>query len=376
MYVHNTDKKPVLIFKHLELAFLNLLNEHDFNYLRENYLIGYYFGGNYYDRIKFLPDFYICIPGLNDWLREYFADIAWFPFSGFNFLPESAFKEDRVDVMRPDAVKLHSKTPYILYIGDFSQRKGLPEALHFLAENSELRAILVLRVSSYTEKLIAQIISLHARCRTGGRIEIVVPQTGITHSRNQVFDWLRNSSSVLMPYKSEGAARVFAEAEICGKPIIFNELMTGGTLHFSHSSENITISDFTPERFSKLQTKSAHEKAKIYLSKSTTEEYKKFLEEYFGLLVDLDPERLVNAFSGHRNDQSPVFTSRTTDEIKSFSKLRKFFASNNIFISKLSFTKQSKLYLEYKFLSLKKMLVKLKIYWLVIRAVSKIKNTR
>lgn len=362
MFMHKTCSKPVLVFKHSEISFINQINPREYEAIRKKFIVGYYFGGNYQEPIRFDPDFYICIPGLNDWLRTRFKDAHWFSFSGFNFISGSLPLILRKNDAKCFIGNVSSLNSYILYLGDFQNRKGLPEAINFFGRKTNHKGILLVKVSSGLEKCLAIALSFVLRIRSRGRALIVVPHTGLVHEREEVFAYLKNSLAVLAPYKREGAARFFAEAEIAGKPVVFNEGMLGGTLHFHREDENIGMGSYSDTRLLTLPEKNRKEKAQTYLSSFTTRKYSNFLEACFQVNSEIHHDNMVDAFSGHRNDFPEKFTNDKTDEIVSFAKLQVFFASHGVKIGDIKLPSSWELSYKEKMLNLKKTVVKIVTY--------------
>ena len=329
MFIHSTNGKNVIVFKHLEIMYLNLLSAKEYRLLKEKFVIGLYFGGNYEGLIKHLPDFYICIPGLNEHLKPQLKSVPHLPLSGFNFLPDS----QETSCKTKQSKEQKNCCDYVLYIGDFYPRKGIIDAIKFIRDDTLLKGVLLVRVSSYLEKVVAYLVQCILKFKLGDKITIKIPKYGLNHDRDFVFRKINRCTAIIMPYKNEGAARVFAEGEILGKPIIYNENMKGGTLQFQVLDENLRISEFTDEKLFALRPKNKHEKRKIYCSRYNTVVYENFLNTFFDLESKLDNNDLVNAFSGHRNEIPEQFTNPTDDQIDSVHSWRRFLKSQDLIYS-------------------------------------------
>lgn len=305
MFVHGAEHKNLIIFKHLELLIINRLTRATWARLQEKYVIGYYFGGNYAGEIEHLPHFYICISGLNEHLQLSLDCVPRFHLSGFNFLPDEVFS------------KSVAPGTNFVYIGDSSPRKELLGALRFSRQFPEIPLRCILKMNGYWDRIFLTAIGWVLGVQGRRNVTLVVPKEGRSHARGSVLAELSSARACLMPYRNEGAARVFAEAEALGIPVVFNRAMKGGTLNFSVPCENLAMDEFSTKSFESLNKKDRHKKRLVYSECFSSKSFEQFLKHNFSMRICFEEGQLVNAFSGHRNVIDERFTNSGTDEVLS-----------------------------------------------------------
>ena len=288
--------KGVLVVKHLEDRFFQSLSDVEMELVRNSFCLGLYLGTftrniNYkiYDFVVFADGVF---PGFN-------GEVPRLPLSGFNFLP--AF----------ESVQIKEESCDVLYVGDLSENKNLIEFLYFSVRHPNLRLRAVIRFIYPFDRFLCSFIRFIFR-----NIEFNLPgKGGKVHSRGVVLSYISNARYLFVPYIKEGAARVFAEAEVLGKPIIYNPNMVGGTLSCMVPAENISMFEF--KGLADLPEKDTSDKRGIYEAYFSSRKVEEFLMKEFAIRVSFGDGELVNAFSGHRNDLCRSFTNAFTDEIAS-----------------------------------------------------------
>ncbi|MDA7717832.1 hypothetical protein N8837_01085 [Pseudomonadales bacterium] len=317
MYLKKTDTKAVLVLKHLEFKFLDALSVSEIDALKEQFVIGYYYGFFTESFPRYAPDFVISLDNvLGDQLKYLYQDIPRFSRSGFNFLPSDLYKHEA------------KENQYSVYIGDLSPRKNFIEVIRCLnAFEGPVRAYL--RITDKLDKFMLPILgSLFCKI---ANLELIFPAEGANFSRDQILTAIAGSNSVFIPYKREGAARVFAESEVFGKPCIYNENMKGGTLDFIKKDENISLQDYLRGRkVADVTPKSVEQKRKIYCAEHTSILFSAFIKDAFSIDCSFEGDELVNAFSGHKNELPAKFTNEMTDEVPSFSKFTLFLSFHGV----------------------------------------------
>lgn len=296
MYLKINNPKSLLVIKHSEVFLLNSLPFNVLALLKKRVLVGLYIGFFRRTVDSSKCDFIIFPDGS---LGEFDGSIPRFPFSGFNFLPDSFHTCN------------HPIDNRILYIGDLSIRKNLSCFLRFAFRYSEVFEFrCLLRISSVFDRFI--IFLLNAKYVD---IDFIVPKSQASLPRDFVFSEISASGCVFIPYSREGAARVFGEAELLGKSILYNDEMVGGTLAFFDPRENLPIKYFNAKDLASLPKKNLLEKSEIYCCRNTTKKFEEFLNKNFNVGFEFDGNELVNAFSGHKNLFPARFSNNSTDEI-------------------------------------------------------------
>lgn len=342
MFICKTDgNKKVLVIKHTEYVFFKNIPESQWTDLKSKFFVGLYIG-----HVNFLKifdhclgvDFFICAPSIAQKLIKNRLDlhrIPCFEMSGFNFLPD-------IDVFAHD-IALKESLGEAFYVGKLSHDKnpsravaigkllwasdGIPTSFVIW----QVRKSVGMSVFLYLFTTIARIFFPYLRFR--------FLFVGREIARRALFLGMSRSSVVICPYLAEGAARVVAEAEILGKPLIFNEEMQGGSGDFLKADENIFFSEssFSESSFSnfdsclrELKEKDLNEKKQMYCAKYSRNKFIHFMEKFFSCSVECEEEALINGFSAHRNVLPIAWTQRHSDELNSVESLVAFLKDHNI----------------------------------------------
>lgn len=323
MYINNTNKKKLVVFKHLEIQYLNQLSVSQFNEIKKKNLIGYYFGGHFNFKLKHKPDFIISSKGLISSLNLDLTGIKIIELSGFNFLPSDiqTFLSDKED-------------DNLIYIGDLSRSKNFLDVIKFSKKHKPSYIKAYFRINNIFDKTILKILSFIFKIKKY-RIEINWPEKD-KFERKYLFKKLSKSRALIATYTREGAARVIAEAEVLCKPIIFNPSMKGGSLDFCIKNENVSIDKYSNNH--KFTIKNPKEKLSLYSCKDNTLIFNSFIKENFNIDYQFENDELVNAFSAHKNVLPKEISNNKTDEISDM----------NSFINAYSFLINKKLALSHK----------------------------
>ncbi len=289
--------KDIMVVKHLEDRFFQALTKKQMKMIKARFLIGLYLGTQI-EQINYkIYDFIIFVDGV---FPSFKNDIPRLPMSGFNFLPptEGAYNK----CLASDVV----------YIGDLSVNKNLKEFLKFSEIHTTLKCKAVMRVLYISDFIILGLLKIFF-----SNVEFVIPSARKkSHKRETIFSHIASADYVFIPYLKEGAARVFAEAELLGKPLIYNPKMLGGTQCFMDPMENISIDEFATNKIFRVKDMDA--KQKIYLAGCTSRSVEQFFSKTFQIDVVFDDAELVNAFSGHKNLIPKKLSNANTDEISTF----------------------------------------------------------
>lgn len=322
MYVLRFGEPSILIIKHLEDHLLEKLPQNVLEQLAQSHLLGLYIGhaagtrdvGNF---SKY--SFVIAPPTIATSCRRRGYKGPILQLSGFNFLPDEYFEKVPVECL----------TSFALYVGNFQKRKALDEAIVIGANLLRSRKVEELRfvVSArdrFERNLRRILVSLFVGVPV---VRFLQKQEGKNLSRGEVRRQIEASSIVIVPYKSEGAARVVAEAEALGKPMILNGKMEGGSLDFVTGQEDFIYWDchkiFIDFFWSCLKEKDRSKKI-VYSAKYSTARLEGFIRKHFGIEIDVRHGHLVNAFSAHRNELPSMYTSSHDDQIRSVNQLMEF----------------------------------------------------
>ncbi|MEM5547766.1 hypothetical protein [Pseudoalteromonas fuliginea] len=327
--------KGILIFKHLEVNFVNRLDAKIIKRLREKYIIGVYFG--FYTKLKsdiFWTDFYLAADNLISC-----QDILLKPriaLNGFNFISsEEISNENHVD-----------KKYDFIFIGNSQTRKNLLryiEALQVLSEiNKGYTAIIINRLGGsienklYVSKVRKALSALSSATR--GNITYI---ESMTESDPLPKDFIRllyqQSRFLVITSRAEGAARVVGEASLNNLGVISYSKMLGGTNNHLDAEVDVLFDDFKElpsilnialTNKDRLINYSSSNKS-CYLESANKEKLIKELVNLFQLSKpDLEDELnnkiLYNAFSSHLNLLDSKYSNNRTDEIQSNKKMYLF----------------------------------------------------
>ena len=233
--------KDIMVVKHLEDRFFQTLTEKQMKMIKARYLVGLYLGTQI-EQINYkIYDFIIFVDGV---FPNFKNDIPRLPLSGFNFLPPTEGAQNQC--LASDVV----------YIGDLSVNKNLKQFLKFSDIHVTLKFKAVIRVLYISDFIILGLLKMFF-----SNVEFVLPSARKkSHKRETIFSHIASAHYVFIPYLKEGAARVFAEAELLGKPIIYNPKMLGGTQCFMDPIENISIDEFATNKIFRVKDLDAKRK--------------------------------------------------------------------------------------------------------------------
>ena len=327
MYLLKNNNPAILVIKHLEAPLIDELPALALKTLKDNVLLGLYIGhvsGAY--NVKSLGNyrFIIAPPTIADIVRSRNYTGPILELSGFNFIPAWYFASEATV----------APSRYAVYVGNFQKRKNLVGAMRLgllLLNTREVgELVLVLQSKNAHEKILRFLLRIIFFRKT--QINVVPKVQNINCTREEVHGYIQSSLVVLAPYLSEGAARVVAEAEALGKPLIINEEMEGGSLDFIKWDENIFYKSGVDSNLSvnKLKIKDRQEKKLLYGDASSLSAVKLFFREYFSVELNIAPGSLVNAFSSHRNEIPEIYTSAEDDQIQSSCQLFQFLEDYNV----------------------------------------------
>ncbi|MDA9369378.1 hypothetical protein N9R39_01030 [Amylibacter sp.] len=314
MYILNCNQIDVYVFKHSELAYFS---KNELKKMRQKNILFLYIGGHIpknsslFDIVqRRLEQFSLVIAGYHA-LNHFdlnLNDPSTIKLSGFNFLPSFSYR----------AVAKQPKD-CLFYSGNLTPRKNFRELLRLVLYYNNQKSQNCIKSAS---------VSLVARNKFDyvfiAFLKMILKNTPVQIkskffqsqlSRQEVYRLIDNSKFVFAPYIDEGAARIVAEAEVLGKPLIFNKKMIGSSDTFLDPRENLMYEDFSDINLKlTLKAKSCKEKKSIYLEKYNKLKIKKILKERLNLEMH-NQVNLINAFSGHQNNLPTAWTNKYTDEI-------------------------------------------------------------
>jgi hypothetical protein len=324
MYILRCNEVNVYVFKHSEMAYFT---KNELKKMQKKNILFLYIGGHIPENSSLfgivqsrLEHFSLVIAGYHA-LNHFglnLKDSSTIELSGFNFLPSFSYR----------AVSKQSKD-CLFYSGNLTPRKNFRELLRFVLyynnRNSQnlIKSVSVSLVSrsKFDHVLIAFLKVILKNTPVQIKSKFFQGQL----SRQEVFRLIDHSKFVFAPYIDEGAARIIAEAEVLGKPLIFNKNMIGSSDAFLDPSENLMYDrypDINLERV--IKTKNCNDKKKLYLEKYNKLKIKKILKERLNLEMQ-NNVNLINAFSGHQNNLPTAWTNKHTDEINDLKSARLFY---------------------------------------------------
>lgn len=233
--IKTNSEKNILVLKHLEYPFYSLMNKRVIEKIRAGYYVLIYFGyhtvkkGGDYDFV----DGYIAEDNVLD------IDVSNLPrlnYNGYNFI--SGY----------DDFKEKEKVWDYIFIGDPTPRKGLIDYISAIQKYSELggekRFLLINRVNKNNKLYrvsLRKIRRLMDRISPSFRNRITYLEIESSNQYPIPKDIIQNfylmSSTLVLPSRGEGAARVFSEAKLCGLNAICYSGMRGGTLNHIQSND-------------------------------------------------------------------------------------------------------------------------------------------
>jgi len=333
----NNNCKGIIIFKHLEIKFINNLDPNLINELKSNYIIGVYFG--FYSKLSKdieWADFYLAADNLIKITNSCKPRI---PLNGFNFISSKEMQSNNISVKKYD----------FLFIGNSQTRKNLLQFVKSLKVMSELsndfKVLIINRLGESLENkfYVLQVRKTLASLSTNIRknityIESVTVSDPLPKDTIKLF--FQQSRYLVITSRSEGAARVVGEASLNNLGVISYSKMLGGTNN--HLDLNV---DMLFDDFKKLPSilLSALDQRKD-LDKYTSSNKNSYLEEHSkdilinnlvnffqlnkeNLESEILPQNLYNAFSSHLNLLESKYSNNQTDEILSYKKMYLFASS-------------------------------------------------
>lgn len=327
--------KGILIFKHLEVNFVNNLNVKVMKKLQDKYIIGVYFG--FYTKLKddiSWCDFYLAADKLIS-----SQDILLKPriaLNGFNFISSEEIS----------SINVVDKKYDFIFIGNSQTRKNLLkyiEALKVLSEsNQSYKAVIINRLGDsienklYVKKIRKTLSAFSSTTRSN-----ITYIESMTDSDPLPKDFIRllyqQSRYLVITSRAEGAARVVGEASLNNLGVISYSKMLGGTNNHLDEEVDILFDDFN-ELPTILNSVLMKKNGLINYSSNNKEFYlestsKKKLIRELVRLFDFDEshlkqefsnKKLYNAFSSHLNLLDSKYSNNRTDEILSNKKMYLF----------------------------------------------------
>lgn len=335
---YTKKKKGILILKHSEFATFSKFDNRFKLRVKDKYYLGIYFGfamnlTNGWG--EGLIDFVVAADNVANGLN---SSIPRIPLNGFNFIAPA---EERYT----DGIL--NKVYDFIFVGNSQTRKNLYKLVCSISEldaqGKNYTYILINRVGlTLEEKINARRIrkkinslSDYARSRVT-YIEFNGSQDQLPKSL--LFLAMRQSKALICPSRSEGAARIVAEASLRGLNVISYKFMKGGTNNFLDKDYDLIFDDFNS--LSSVMDKYV-ENADFYLKKDIAcqtiyeESHSKLkFVDYLSNILSEPSEELAqiaskldmkNALSSHTNLLPSNCSSKTSDEaLKSSSMLRYF----------------------------------------------------
>lgn len=325
--------KGILVIKHLELAYFGAMKKDLKEELRRHYVVGLYCGFVMSGHINQNDiEFVIAADGViqTDGLR-----IPRLPLNGFNFIRDDFGRQYE----RAGLERIYD----FLFIGNYQARKGLIEFLAALqtcaTKRRGIKVLCVLvnydgdrrsRRRRAAQRLVEEI-------RATRPLELKFVEINKTFGDGLPTEFMefamRSSRALVLSSFKEGAARVVAEAEMCGLPVIAREDCAGGSANHLLPEANILFSgqeglenallqllDEWDARFSKKKAN-----PDPYRESLSKEKFATFFAQHFGfdrgtLQDHIRPMKFYNALSSHLNLLPAAISNPATDEIYSTTK--------------------------------------------------------
>lgn len=222
---NNNNNKGILVLKHLELKYYSSLDPNLIDSLRKKFIIGVYFGFHFkiYEDIKNI-DFYLAEDNVIEF-SEFKSTVPRCNLNGYNFIDNAQFE-----------ISHENKITDLIYIGNSSRRKNLKSFLRVLG-NLEKRKILpsVIIINVYRPGLdeFLELLKIKFCLRKLKNKNLTYLEVNNNKGRvipkKVISKLLKSSKFLVLTSRSEGAARVVAEALLCGLGIISYGYMKGGT---------------------------------------------------------------------------------------------------------------------------------------------------
>lgn len=219
--------KGIVVLKHLELTSFLSLGDRAIEALKKKYIIGVYFGF-YFELTKDIPyvDFYLAEDNVINF-RGFNSSVLRCNLNGYNFV-HSVTKEF-----------IGKPVNDFIFIGSYSPRKNLVlflKALSFINKKPKVLVVVDFNSASKVQRRIRRKVKNILATLDNGHVSIIEVRKneGIYLNRNTIDLLLGSSRILVIPSRSEGAARVVAEAKILGLDVISNKNMKGGTNNHLH----------------------------------------------------------------------------------------------------------------------------------------------
>lgn len=321
------SSKGVLILKHSEYKVFRSMPEKIRRSVKVDYSIGVYFGfamnlAESWGRET--VDFVVATDNVAKGLSK---DIPRIPLNGFNFIApaDEKFSDEAL-------VKLYD----FMFVGNSQTRKNLNKLVSSISEldssGKHFSFFILNRVGlSLEEKLNARRIrkkidSLSDEARANVTyMELNGSQDQLP--KNLLFLAMRQSRALICPSRSEGAARIVAEAALRGLNIISYKHMKGGTNNFLDLKYDIIFDDFNRlseamvqyitdiEFYSKKEVKCRE----IYQENHSKVRFVEFLSSIISeptndLMKIASKLDMKNALSSHTNFLPSNCSSKMSDE--------------------------------------------------------------
>lgn len=330
------QNKGIMIVKHVEYKYFNAVNPGLIADLRKRFLVGLYYG--FYSERRAPTrnlDFVVAA-------KDVIPDDQALPrlmLNGFHFI------DDKFG-LQIEQGRSYAKNYDFLFVGNYQKRKGLVEFLLAFAEVAEASPkvsaliIVINNDKDRTSRRRTRTGQLVAKIRNSGKGRIKLIEINKTFGEGLPSEFIElamhRSRSVIVPSFMEGAARVVAEAEMCGVPVILREDCKGGSASHLDPDMNILFQGQAgllsamkaflagwETIFSKKVPNDAPYRqslSKDVLVRFFTE---KFAFDEAGLRSHVDQTNFYNALSSHCNFLPEKFSNPVTDEVYSSIKFQK-----------------------------------------------------
>ena len=326
--------KGVFIVKHLEHPFFSRLKSDLVYALKQQYLVGLYYGFRIRKPASRYVDFLIAADNV---VQTEAAGLPRLPLSGFNFI-----RDDFGRMPSPGGASL--KEYDFLFVGTYQNRKGLREFVdaygQVLDHRGDLTALCITAafqkdMRSRSRRYVAdKLQEMRLRGHRGFHFIEVNKSIGDGLPSRFIELAMMRSKALVVPSFHEGACRVVAEAEMTGLPIILRRDCTGGSANHLDPEPNILFDGqsglvaamktllFDWERhYSKKRPK-----RDPYTEGKSKKIFIRFLEDNFDFIPEdaghqFSGRSFYNALSSHLNLLDSEISNTKTDEIFSIVKL-------------------------------------------------------
>lgn len=328
------DSKGVMIFKHLEIQYISVMEPKLLLSLKSLYHIGVYFGFHYSLKKDIAwADFYLAADNV---LNIPYSQVPRIALNGFNFINADEISSGNIASKKYD----------FLFIGNSQTRKNLYKfvlALKELSDNNiSYTSLIVNRLGeSIEEKFYVKRIRKVLRMLSSDNRKNITYLESMTSSNGLPKDVMKKfyeqSRCLVITSRSEGAARVVGEASLNDLAVISYSNMKGGTNNHLNLEVDKLFNSFDELPTALESIVSNRYSLKDYVAPNKNcyleSHNKKILILRLAELLSYDIEflhnelkgkNLYNAFSSHLNLIGSQFSNNTTDEILSYSKMHNF----------------------------------------------------